>query len=81
MRLRCAIAKGSPGHVIDQFARESAVDLIVIGHRGSRPWHRLAGSTADYLIDHAPCTVLVERPHVEDQYDLSRLLGQLDEAP
>lgn len=79
VRLRSTIAKGSSGHAIEQLARESAVDLIVIGHRGSQPWHRLAGSTADYLIDHAPCAVLVERPRKEDEYDLARLLGELDD--
>jgi len=80
VRLHCQIATGSAGHVLDELARESAVGLIVVGHRGAQPWHRLAGSTADYLIDHASCSVLVERPHVEDDYDIARLLGKVDDG-
>jgi len=53
------------GHAADrliEFARDAAVDLIVVGHRGhANPWHHLIGSTADRLVDHAPCCVLVER--------------------
>lgn len=81
LRLHCVIAKGSAGQCIVEYARESAVDLIVIGHRGALPWHRLAGSTADFVVDPAPCAVLVERPQFEDDYDRARLLGQTDESP
>jgi hypothetical protein len=39
---------------------------IVIGHRGhAGSRHRLAGSTAERLVDHAPCDVPVERPRGE----------------
>lgn len=79
LHLHCVIAKGSPGHVLDQLARESAVDLIAVGHRAARPWHRFAGSTADFLIDHASCAVLVERPRAEDEYDIAHLLGNLED--
>lgn len=58
-----------PGHAAERlidFARTGGFDLIVVGHRGhASPWHRLAGSTADRLVDHAPCDLLIERPRAE----------------
>lgn len=80
IRLHCAIGKGTPGQRIVEYARESAVDLIVLGHRGQLPWHRLVGSTADYVVDHASCAVLIERPRYEDEHDLARLLDEHGES-
>jgi nucleotide-binding universal stress UspA family protein len=35
---------------------------LIIGHRGhSGIWGRLLGTTADKVVDHAPCSVLVVR--------------------
>ena len=78
--LHCMIGKGSAGQRLVDYARESAVDLIVLGHRGKLPWHRLVGSTADYVVDHAPCAVLIERPRFEDEHDLARLLDERDDS-
>jgi nucleotide-binding universal stress UspA family protein len=60
--LRCRTVPGRAAEQIMQLARDGGFDLIVVGHRGhASPWHRLVGSTADRLVDHAPCCVLVER--------------------
>jgi nucleotide-binding universal stress UspA family protein len=60
--LHCRTALGPAAARLMEFAREGGFDLIVVGHRGhANPWHRLTGSTADQLVDHAPCDVLVER--------------------
>lgn len=51
------------GHVvaaIADFAKANGVDLLVIGFMGhSRLYNAVIGGTADRLVDHAPCAVLV----------------------
>lgn len=53
------------GHAADQLARAAPsrkADLLVIGHRGhTRLHHMLLGSTADRVVEHASCPVLVVR--------------------
>jgi nucleotide-binding universal stress UspA family protein len=49
----------TPGEDIVQFAKENAVDLIVVGiEKKSRTRKLLLGSTAQYVILKAPCPVL-----------------------
>jgi nucleotide-binding universal stress UspA family protein len=52
-----------PGHPVPgiiEFVRTHDVDLLVVGFMGhSALYNRLIGSTADRLVDHAPCAVLV----------------------
>ena len=56
------ILVGHPADHIVDYAREEGCDLIVVGHRGRTFFARLvAGSVAKYVIDHAPCAVLVIR--------------------
>jgi nucleotide-binding universal stress UspA family protein len=54
-----------PGHAaqaLPHYAMEVGADLLVIGHSGhSGIWGRLLGTTADKVVDHAPCSVLVVR--------------------
>lgn len=62
IELHTGTARGRPGERLAEFAARGAFDLIVAGHRGRHsPLHRLAGTTAEYLVDHAPCPVLIER--------------------
>jgi nucleotide-binding universal stress UspA family protein len=59
----CRVVPGHSASRIVELARDGGFDLIVIGHRGHEsPWQRLVGSTADRVVDHAPCCVLLERP-------------------
>jgi nucleotide-binding universal stress UspA family protein len=45
-----------------RFAEEGRFDLIVLGHSGvSGVWGRFLGGTADKVVRHAPCDVLVVR--------------------
>ena len=60
----CAIEVklGKPWHAIVDYARRKKCDLIVVpthGHTGPR--HLLLGSTAERVVQHAPCAVLVVR--------------------
>lgn len=53
------------GHAADQLvrmARDGSHDLLVIGHTGHSRFHGLLlGSTADRVVEHASCPVLVTR--------------------
>ena len=53
---------GSPWRTIVEYAKRTRCDLIVVpthGHTG--PKHLLLGSTAERVVQHAPCSVLVVR--------------------
>jgi nucleotide-binding universal stress UspA family protein len=54
-----------PGHAANELvrvARARGTDLIVLGHTGhSRLHHLFLGSTADRVVEHASCAVLVVR--------------------
>ncbi|PZD70932.1 Putative universal stress protein [Acaryochloris thomasi RCC1774] len=53
---------GRPGHVICAVAQEQNVDLIIIGNRGrSGLSEAVLGSQSNYVMHHAPCSVLVHR--------------------
>jgi universal stress protein A len=59
---RSAVRTGKAFHEIGQYAREESMDLIIIathGHSGME--HVLFGSTAEKVVRHAPCPVLVVR--------------------
>ena len=53
-----------PGHaaeLIPRVAKEQAVDLIVLGHRGHFVRDHLLGSTADRVAEQAECPVMIVR--------------------
>jgi nucleotide-binding universal stress UspA family protein len=51
---------GSPSRVICQVAREWQASLIVIGHRGRSGLSEIfLGSVSNYVMHHAPCSVLM----------------------
>ena len=51
---------GSPKKEIVDFAEENDIDLIVMGSTGKGAIDRvLVGSTASYVVNHAPCNVMV----------------------
>lgn len=54
---------GSPAREITNLARQVKADLLVVGAEDGGTLHRiLVGSTADGVLRHAPCPVLVVRP-------------------
>jgi nucleotide-binding universal stress UspA family protein len=58
----CEIRAGHPAQALPHYALEVGADLLVIGHAGhSAIWGRLLGTTADKIVDHAPCSVLMVR--------------------
>ncbi|WP_008313992.1 universal stress protein [Leptolyngbya sp. PCC 6406] len=53
-------AAGDPGRVICDVAKSWGADLILVGHRGRSGLSEfLLGSVSNYVMHHAPCSVLV----------------------
>lgn len=62
----CAQKPGSPGHMICETACTWDADLIVIGRRGLSGLSEVVlGSVSNYVIHHAPCSVLTVQSQVE----------------
>lgn len=60
--LQVRTVAGHPAQAIVRFAQQGGFDLLVIGHSGrSGVWGSFLGSTADKIVRHAPCSVLVVR--------------------
>lgn len=58
-------SSGDPSRSICKFATSLPADLIVLGRHGEKSVveHMLVGSTAERVVAHAPCSVLVTMPH------------------
>ena len=61
------LTSNAPAHAITEYARETGVDLIVLGTHGrGAVAHLLMGSVAERVVRGAPCPVLtVRRPEHE----------------
>jgi nucleotide-binding universal stress UspA family protein len=58
----CHVVSGRPFEEICKLAREIQADLIILPTRGlSRLKHAVLGSTAERVVRHAPCPVLIPR--------------------
>ncbi|MCG9892317.1 MAG: universal stress protein [Thermosynechococcaceae cyanobacterium MS004] len=58
---------GEAGLVLCETAKKHEADLIVLGRRGlSGLAEALAGSVSNYVVHHAPCSVLVVQAAAED---------------
>jgi nucleotide-binding universal stress UspA family protein len=61
------VREGRPWKEITDAARKRKADLIILGTHGySGLKHTLLGSTAERVVRHAPCPVLVVREHERD---------------
>jgi nucleotide-binding universal stress UspA family protein len=61
------LREGDPADEIVTAARDEGYDLIVVGHRGLSPIKAfLLGSVSSRVVTHAPCSVLVVRPGLEN---------------
>ena len=81
VQTRCTILGGHEGQVILEYIKEQHCDLLVLGYQGhSGVWGAFLGSTADKLVSHTPCSVLVIRP-TTSRFLFKRLLVALDGSP
>jgi len=63
------IAHGDAAAEIVRVAKERKVDLIVLASHGRTGLGRiLFGSTAEAVVRHAPCPVLVVKPPPEEEH-------------
>jgi universal stress protein E len=53
---------GVPEPTISAFARENDVDLLVMGTLPRHHLDKMVGNTAELLLAHAPCSVLIVKP-------------------
>lgn len=62
LQVQTVILKGAPADAILSYARQEAVDLIVMSTHGRTGLFRLVfGSVAESVLHHAPCPVLLVR--------------------
>lgn len=58
------IEEGEAASEVVRVAHELGAELVVVGHKGKTGLRRvLLGSTAESVVSHAPCSVLVVRQH------------------
>lgn len=61
------VVEGEPGPVLCQLADEIGADVVVVGSHGSGWLRRVVlGSVSTYVVQHAPCEVLVVRASAAD---------------
>lgn len=53
--------RGRPRDVLRDLAEREEIDLVVVAGRGGKPGPHSLGKTARFLVDHAPCGVLLIR--------------------
>lgn len=71
------LVAGDPAEILVERAEELFADLIVVGNRGRGPVASVVlGSVSAYLVDHAPCPVLVARSP-----EVTRMLLAADGTP
>jgi universal stress protein E len=62
-KARIELRKGFAEEVIPAFVVAEGIDIVVTGTRGETGiWHRLFGSTAERLLQSAPCSVIAVKP-------------------
>jgi nucleotide-binding universal stress UspA family protein len=67
---------GEPAPQIAAIANETAVDLIVLGHRHHNAVARwFSESTSDYVRNHVPCSVLIGCNAISDEAFEAQLQG------
>lgn len=72
---------GNPGLIICDLAREQEVDLIILGRRGRSGLNELIlGSVSNYVLHHAPCSVLTIQEHHQKRIDSAEAKKATDVA-
>ncbi|MGA1626102.1 MAG: universal stress protein, partial [Prochlorothrix sp.] len=60
----CEYQCGEPGPCVCDVARDWGADLVILGRRGRRGLSEiLLGSVSNYVLHHAPCSVLTVQGH------------------
>ncbi|MDJ0705724.1 MAG: universal stress protein [Leptolyngbyaceae cyanobacterium MO_188.B28] len=60
---------GMPGPIISKLAKTWNADLILMGSHGRKGLHELfLGSVSNYVMHHAPCSVLIVHPREQSNF-------------
>jgi nucleotide-binding universal stress UspA family protein len=60
VKTQTSLQIGDPGHRICEVAKTQGIDTIVVGRRGHSGLNELLmGSVSNYVLHHAPCSVLI----------------------
>lgn len=61
-KVGCAVGDGSTRKVIVEYIKDHDIDLVIMPARKRDISKVLLGSNSAYVVDRAPCTVMVVRP-------------------
>ena len=62
LKVETAIASGGSATALVDYVKDKRINLLVVGDTGhSSIWGALLGTTAEKIVRHAPCSVLVVR--------------------
>ncbi len=79
--VRQYIWEGKPGPIITEYAQGLKVDLIVVGSHNRTGIDRMfAGSVSAYVLQHAPCPVLIIKKEVNTTSPLKKILVAYDDS-
>ena len=59
--VKCAVVEGSPRKMIVEYVKEHGIDLVVMPARKTDISKLILGSNSAYVVEHAPCSVLIVR--------------------
>ena len=61
------ILEGDPAQTILDYVKEHGYTMLILGYKGHSAMERLLiGSTVNKIVTHAPCSVLVYRPPLDE---------------
>ena len=62
------ILEGDPAQTILDYAKENGYTMLILGYKGHSTMERLLiGSTVNKIVAHAPCSVMVYRPPLDEK--------------
>ena len=62
------ILEGDPAQTILDYVKEHGYTMLILGYKGHSAMERLLiGSTVNKVVTHAPCSVLVYRPPLDEK--------------
>jgi nucleotide-binding universal stress UspA family protein len=59
------LPSGTPAEQVCQVAQEWGADLILMGHHSLAKLNELESSVSHYVLDHAPCSLLIVPDHIK----------------
>ena len=67
MDCKQVLLKGDPAQSLLDYAKENGYTMLILGYKGHSAMERLLiGSTVNKIVTHAPCSVLVYRPPLDE---------------